>query len=607
MVVKYRMDKFLFKRGNQAKLPQLQTGEPFLSKDEERLYIGGNNGNIPLPNKQDMDEVTTQLAQTETEINQITTQLAEKVSQGQFNGVTEQLDKKTEQLNNNLQKSNRIIEFVSNRYRYLITTFNNTRMKLILMGSYDGEHFNIIAKDIYTPTLGNKTLRDPVLIPLGNDEVLLMHTAIDWGIGSIVGVATTKDFINYTELPQLQIGNFTRIWAPAFYKEGGQIYIIVNGSMGTGDAVFRPYICKYNPLTHSVDGLTEITGTNLPPDIIDAHIYKKDEKYYMIYKNEDTKLIEIAVSTQLTSGYTVIKSGDWAGWGHTFEGNALIQLPNGKWRLYMDDYSSDGIYYSDSETDDILGNWSPVQLIQKDTNESIRHIDIYNLHELVSTLSEPPKVLMNTSNLRKSKLPNGVLSTLKAEKDTLYYGEGSDVITVQSIDTSLLQTGDKIYFSMNSNFGKSSLTIKKHKNFIVPYDIILSNLYGTHEQVVEFVYDGIDVRLVSNPPIYKPTGGRLTTDVLWPVPNGVYLLQGPDQVTVKTIHHESLQTGDKVYFVIATDQAGAKITFSKNNLVNSKVFLYTSGDFIAGVDNGYAEAVIEFVKVGGDLRLVKNA
>lgn len=83
MVVKYRMDKFLFKRGNKAKLPQLQTGEPFLSKDEERLYIGGNNGNIPLPNKQDMDEVTTQLTHLEnqkankSEITRIDEQLSD--------------------------------------------------------------------------------------------------------------------------------------------------------------------------------------------------------------------------------------------------------------------------------------------------------------------------------------------------------------------------------------------------------------------------------------------------------------------------------------------------------------------------------------------------
>ena len=78
MVVKYRMDKFLFKRGNQAKLPQLQTGEPFLSKDEERLYIGGSNGNIPLPNKQDMDEVTTQLVETTNNIAKLSHDMLER-------------------------------------------------------------------------------------------------------------------------------------------------------------------------------------------------------------------------------------------------------------------------------------------------------------------------------------------------------------------------------------------------------------------------------------------------------------------------------------------------------------------------------------------------
>jgi len=46
------------KRGNKETLPQLKTGEPAITLDEQRLYIGGNdNTNIPLPNQNDINNI----------------------------------------------------------------------------------------------------------------------------------------------------------------------------------------------------------------------------------------------------------------------------------------------------------------------------------------------------------------------------------------------------------------------------------------------------------------------------------------------------------------------------------------------------------------------
>jgi len=57
-------DTIKFKRGLKSGLPQLNLGEPALVLDEKRLYIGGQEGNIPVPNQQDIEEINTQLAQT---------------------------------------------------------------------------------------------------------------------------------------------------------------------------------------------------------------------------------------------------------------------------------------------------------------------------------------------------------------------------------------------------------------------------------------------------------------------------------------------------------------------------------------------------------------
>ena len=65
------MDKLLIKRGSKQVLEQLdplQVGELFLAKDEERLYIGGPKGNIPISTQKDVDEINEQLAQTAKEV-----------------------------------------------------------------------------------------------------------------------------------------------------------------------------------------------------------------------------------------------------------------------------------------------------------------------------------------------------------------------------------------------------------------------------------------------------------------------------------------------------------------------------------------------------------
>jgi hypothetical protein len=51
-------DTIQFTRGLKQSIPQLSLGEPGLATDEERVYIGGNNGNIPLPNAADLSDLT---------------------------------------------------------------------------------------------------------------------------------------------------------------------------------------------------------------------------------------------------------------------------------------------------------------------------------------------------------------------------------------------------------------------------------------------------------------------------------------------------------------------------------------------------------------------
>ena len=49
-------------------------------------------------------------------------------------------------------------------YSYIMATFDNTDMKLNILGSKDGVEFNVLYRNCYCPKLGNKSLRDPSIM-----------------------------------------------------------------------------------------------------------------------------------------------------------------------------------------------------------------------------------------------------------------------------------------------------------------------------------------------------------------------------------------------------------------------------------------------------------
>ena len=68
----------------------LSQGELFLAKDEERLYVGGPKGNISIPTKKEVDELTAQLEQTDKEIDSLSINIKKFSVIG--DGVTDETD-----------------------------------------------------------------------------------------------------------------------------------------------------------------------------------------------------------------------------------------------------------------------------------------------------------------------------------------------------------------------------------------------------------------------------------------------------------------------------------------------------------------------------------
>lgn len=238
--------------------------------------------------------------------------------------------------------------------KYLMMTYNSHIMKLLIYRSDDGLTFETVGDINYNLKNGNRTLRDPSFIKVG-DYYYITYTAVDWKSGSVIGMCRTKNFGIYEELPNIPIGNFARIWSPAFYVEDDAIYIIINACFGMEETDhFSSYLVRYNPDANSVGEPVRISG--LPDSVIDSRIYRIDGRYYLIYKNEELKYIEMASSDQLYGPYTVEREGDWNGWGTHLGGPDLIRTPEGRYRLYMEDNDICRLYYA--ESDHILDGWS---------------------------------------------------------------------------------------------------------------------------------------------------------------------------------------------------------------------------------------------------------
>ncbi len=242
---------------------------------------------------------------------------------------------------------------IETKQKYLMTTYNNNAMKLQVYKSNNGIKFDPIGNIKYEPEQERGTLRDPSFIKYG-DYYYITYTAIDWGEGSYFGMCRTKDFGVYEEMQLISVGDFKRIWSPAFCVEDDKIYIVFNATYASEPDDFNSYIAEYLPETNSIEEYKMIEG--LPDNIVDSRIYNVDNNYYLFYKNESTKYIEIAKSNNIYGPYTIIREGDWAGWGTHLGGPCLVKLERGKYRLFFEDYTINQLFYADCNG--IEAEWS---------------------------------------------------------------------------------------------------------------------------------------------------------------------------------------------------------------------------------------------------------
>jgi len=249
---------------------------------------------------------------------------------------------------------------------------NNGDRKPYLMSSTDGARFHAVTGPL---TSGD---RDPSLT-FRNGTYWMAATQIASGGTFDVWYATDPteaDNWTHTVVDVGGIGTVYYTWAPEWFIDPteadgyGQVHIIfaatVHNDLG---GPFRLY--EIHPMNRAMSAWStpvEVTGTSLPVDQIDPFMVYAPEvgtpgkPYKLWYKQNDGGVIEYMESASLTSGYSVAKSGNWAGWqqGRSIEAICLVRLDDGSWRAYFNENAgleTVGNFYSDSL--DGWATWSP--------------------------------------------------------------------------------------------------------------------------------------------------------------------------------------------------------------------------------------------------------
>lgn len=238
--------------------------------------------------------------------------------------------------------------------RFVYPHFANNETALTISRSDDGSTFREFDANYAPPAPG--IVRDPSITVLPNGDWLLVHTTTE---ANTIQVSRSTDggktWASVAK-PSTSAVSAAQTWAPELFVDSdGSVHVLLSCQVG---GVHRLY--KMTPTTagdYSAWGApTAITGTNFPAgNMIDPYIIKSGSTYNLFYKNDDTKFICRARSTSPFTGYTVDKTGDWAGWGPNFEGFSAVRLDSSTYRAFIDN-EGNGIWYSDSVD---LDTWTP--------------------------------------------------------------------------------------------------------------------------------------------------------------------------------------------------------------------------------------------------------
>jgi hypothetical protein len=259
--------------------------------------------------------------------------------------------------------------------------FTTASESLQLAISFDGKTFVQFATDLMDGP--NNTLRDPSII-LRNGVWYCAFTNNSFNTTTSFTIYKSTDLLTWTSHATVSlsaISGLSRVWSPQlFIDTDDTVHAYVAGNDGSVTDTYGEFSI-YHLLGNSALSswgaptaiLSRAAGTK---HYIDPWVIKDGSTYYLWVKEEYDDYIEVASSTSPDSGFSLVETGDWAGWGADLEGIVVNKTTTG-FRLYVDRYlAGTGIEYAESAS--MLSGWGALTGITMD-GSVFRHGSVYPL------------------------------------------------------------------------------------------------------------------------------------------------------------------------------------------------------------------------------------
>lgn len=146
-------------------------------------------------------------------------------------------------------------------------------------------------------------------------------------------------FIQSVDCSAIATGATPQTYKPRFFLDDDNS-LHVDLGLGTSSSnlnLYEQHPTNRNDLSQAWSTPVIIAGSGLPTHAYDSQTVKEAGTYYKFFSNADNLgYMNVMSSASLTTGYTMLKTGDWAGLGQNAEGICLIHRADGKWVLYPD-------------------------------------------------------------------------------------------------------------------------------------------------------------------------------------------------------------------------------------------------------------------------------
>jgi hypothetical protein len=298
---------------------------------------------------------------------------------------------------------------------YLAAFWSDSSENLKLAISQDGKSFSQFATNLTTGP--NNTVRDPSII-FHKGLWYCAFTNNSFNTTTTFSIYRSRDLLTWTALATVSLSSVSglnRVWSPQlFVGSDGAVRAYVAGNDGSATDTYGEFSIYHllgsNDLTSWGAPTAVLSRSAGTKHYIDPWVIEEAGTFYLFAKEEYSNYIEVATSTSAASGFSLVRTGYWAGWGAGIEGTIVLKTATG-FRFYVDRYAAQtSVGYDESTA--LLSGWSGTLTTAHMEGSRFRHGSIYPLATTAAFLSSAGAVMQASASLA-ALLPYGSTRTAR--------------------------------------------------------------------------------------------------------------------------------------------------------------------------------------------------